>query len=93
MFTLIELPYAYDALEPHLDKETMAIHHGKHHATYVANLNLALENHPELAEWSLEDLIKGLDKLPESIRMAVRNHGGGVYNHDFYWLSLAPNTG
>lgn len=93
MFTLIELPYAYDALEPHLDKETMAIHHGKHHATYVANLNAALENHPEFADWSLEQLISGLDKLPESIRTAVRNHGGGVYNHDFYWLSLAPNTG
>lgn len=92
-FTLPELPYAYDALEPTIDKETMNIHHTKHHNTYVTNLNGALEDHPELQEKSLEDLIKDLDALPEAIRTAVRNNGGGHANHSLFWKTLSPNGG
>lgn len=88
---LPKLPYAYDALEPWIDAATMEIHHAKHHATYVAKLNEALEKHPELGETALEDMLKSLDSVPEDIRLAVRNHGGGHFNHSLFWQSLAPN--
>ncbi len=87
-FTLAPLPYAYEALEPHVDAETMRIHHGKHHAAYVANLNKAVAGRAELAEMSVDDLLRGLDALPEAIRTAVRNHGGGHANHTLFWNSL-----
>jgi len=87
------LPYAPDALEPHIDKQTMEIHHGRHHATYVNNLNAALEGHPELQNKSVEDLIRDLDAVPESIRTAVRNNGGGHANHSLFWQILSPNGG
>ena len=87
------LPYAFDALEPHIDAQTMQIHHGKHHQTYVTNLNNALANHPDLQSKSVEDLIKDLNALPEAIRTAVRNNGGGHANHSLFWTLLAPNAG
>jgi len=87
------LPYAHDALEPHIDKQTMEIHHGKHHAAYVNNLNAALEKHPELQSKSIEDLIKGISSVPEAIRTAVRNNGGGHANHAMFWQIMAPNAG
>jgi Fe-Mn family superoxide dismutase len=87
------LPYATDALEPHIDKMTMEIHHGKHHAAYVNNLNAALEKHPELQSKSVEDLIKGIASVPEDIRTAVRNNGGGHANHSMFWQIMAPNAG
>ena len=90
---LIKLPWGYDALEPHLDKQTMEIHHGKHHQTYVTNLNKALESAPDLAAKSLDELMKELGKIPEAIRTTVRNMGGGVWNHNFYWESMAPGKG
>jgi Fe-Mn family superoxide dismutase len=89
-FTLPDLPYAYDALEPHIDEQTMRIHHDKHHAAYVAKLNAALEGHDDLADKSLEDLLTNLDGLPDSIRGAVRNNGGGHYNHTLFWQVMAP---
>ncbi|RXI99440.1 superoxide dismutase [Anaerobacillus alkaliphilus] len=92
-FTLPELPYAFDALVPHIDEETMKIHHGRHHNTYITNLNNALEGHADLAEKSLEDLLSNLDALPESIRTAVRNNGGGHANHTLFWEILSPNGG
>lgn len=92
-FTLPELPYSFDALAPHIDEETMKIHHGKHHNTYVTNLNKALEPHAELADKSLEDLLKNLDAVPESARTAVRNNGGGHANHSLFWTVLSPNGG
>ena len=93
-FTLPPLPYATDALEPHIDKLTMEIHHGKHHQAYVTNLNKALESAPELAGKPLEELLaNGLAAVPESIRTAVRNNGGGVWNHTFFWDSMAPGAG
>ena len=92
-YELPQLPYAYDALEPHFDKETMNIHHTKHHNTYVTNLNAALENYPELAAKSVEDLVAGLNEVPEAIRTAVRNNGGGHANHSFFWTLLSPNGG
>src|SRR5690606_16070553 len=92
-FELPKLPYAYDALEPHIDKETMNIHHTKHHNTYVTNLNGALEGHDDLQNKSLEELITNLDALPESIRTAVRNNGGGHANHSLFWEVLSPNGG
>lgn len=92
-FTLPELPYAFDALVPHIDEETMKIHHGRHHNTYVTNLNNALEGHADLAEKSLEDLLSNLDALPEGIRTAVRNNGGGHANHTLFWEVLSPNGG
>jgi Fe-Mn family superoxide dismutase len=88
-FTLPPLPYAADALEPHLDAATMTLHHGKHHAAYVANLNKAVANRPDLAKRSLDDLIRGLDGLPEDVLPAVRNHGGGHWNHSLLWTSLS----
>ena len=92
-FTLPELPYAFDALAPHIDEETMKIHHGRHHNTYVTNLNNALEGHADLAGKSLEELISNLDALPESIRTAVRNNGGGHANHTLFWEVMSPNGG
>lgn len=92
-FELPELPYAYDALEPHIDKETMNIHHTKHHNTYVTKLNGALEGHDDLASKSIEELISDLDSVPESIRTAVRNNGGGHANHSLFWTLLSPNGG
>lgn len=90
---LPNLPYAYDALEPHFDKETMNIHHTKHHNTYVTNLNAALEGHEELAGKSVEELVTNLNEVPEAIRTAVRNNGGGHANHSFFWTILSPNGG
>ncbi|MBS4217142.1 superoxide dismutase SodA [Bacillus sp. FJAT-49711] len=92
-FELPQLPYGYDALEPHIDKETMNIHHTKHHNTYVTNLNNALEGQADLASKSVEDLIADLDSVPESIRTAVRNNGGGHANHSLFWKLLSPNGG
>ncbi len=90
---LAPLPYAFDALEPHIDMQTMQIHHGKHHAAYVNNLNAALEKHPELQGKSAEDLIKDLNAVPEGIRTAVRNNGGGHVNHTMFWQLMGPNGG
>ena len=87
------LPYAYDALEPYVDAMTMQIHHGKHHATYVANLNAALEQHQALQAKSVEDLLRDLSSVPESVRTAVRNNGGGTANHNFFWTVMAPKAG
>lgn len=87
------LPYAYDALEPYIDARTLEIHHDKHHATYLANLNKALEGAPDLQDRPVEDLLKDLSLVPESIRVAVRNNGGGFANHNFYWESMAPQAG
>ena len=92
-FQLNPLPYAYDALEPFIDTLTMQIHHDKHHAAYVTNLNAAVDKHPELAGKSLEALLKDLNAIPEDIRTAVRNHGGGTWNHDLFWQVMAPKAG
>ncbi|SER29340.1 superoxide dismutase [Piscibacillus halophilus] len=92
-FELPELPYAYDALEPHIDKETMNIHHTKHHNTYVTKLNAALEGHADLQDKSLEELLGNLDSLPSDIQTAVRNNGGGHANHSLFWTVLSPNGG
>jgi superoxide dismutase, Fe-Mn family len=92
-FQLNPLPYAYDALEPFIDTLTMQIHHDKHHAAYVTNLNAALEKHPEQAGKSLEALLMDLNAVPEDIRTAVRNHGGGTWNHDMFWKVMAPKAG
>lgn len=92
-YTLPDLPYAYDALEPHIDVETMHLHHDKHHNTYVTNLNAAIDKHPELGTKSVEELIADMDSIPEDIRTAVRNNGGGHANHSFFWEIMAPNAG
>jgi Fe-Mn family superoxide dismutase len=92
-FTLPALPYAPEALEPHIDAQTMQIHHGKHHQAYVTNLNAAIEKAPELASWSLEQLCRDIAKVPESVRTAVRNNGGGHWNHALFWTLMAPNAG
>jgi Fe-Mn family superoxide dismutase len=92
-FELPKLAYAYDALEPHIDARTMEIHHTKHHNTYVTNLNGAVEKTPELAGKSLEEMLGNLNAVPESVRMVVRNHGGGTYNHNLFWEFMAPNAG
>jgi superoxide dismutase, Fe-Mn family len=93
-FELPALPYAHDALEPYIDKMTMEIHHGKHHQAYVTNLNKALESAPELAGKSLEELLaNGLAIVPEGIRTAVRNNGGGHWNHTMFWNIMGPNAG
>ncbi|GIN38513.1 superoxide dismutase SodA [Heyndrickxia sp. FSL K6-6286] len=92
-FELPQLPYAYDALEPHIDKETMNIHHTKHHNTYVTNLNAALEGNDELLNKSVEEVIANLDAVPEAKRTAVRNNGGGHANHSLFWKLLSPNGG
>jgi Fe-Mn family superoxide dismutase len=92
-YTLPELSYAYDALEPHIDARTMEIHHTKHHNTYIANLNKALESANIEGPADVRDLIADLSKLPDSIRTAVRNNGGGHANHSFFWATLSPNAG
>ena len=91
--TLPALPYPTDALEPHIDKMTMEIHHGKHHQAYVTNLNAALDKHPELHTKTIEDLLKGINTVPEDIRTAVRNNGGGHANHSMFWQVMGPNAG
>lgn len=93
MHALPDLPYAHDALEPTIDARTMEIHHGKHHQVYVNMLNGALESHDDLARLSIEDLLRFIDSVPESIRGAVRNHGGGHANHSMFWTSMSPNGG
>jgi superoxide dismutase, Fe-Mn family len=89
-FTLPPLPYAFDALEPHIDAQTMQIHHDKHHGAYVTNLNAAIEKAPELGSWSLDDLNTKISHVPEAVRTAVRNNGGGHWNHSMFWLWLDP---
>jgi Fe-Mn family superoxide dismutase len=92
-FELPPLPYAVNALEPHIDAKTMEIHHGKHHATYVAKLNEAIAKEPSLASKSVEELLGGLKTLPDSVRGAVNNHGGGHLNHSIFWNNLSPKGG
>lgn len=92
-FELPKLPYAEDALEPYIDAQTMNIHHTKHHQAYINNLNAAIEKHPELAGKSLEDLLSDLNAVPEDIRTAVRNNGGGTWNHNMFWEIMGPKTG
>ena len=92
-FTLPPLPYDFAALEPHIDAKTMEIHHGKHHQTYVNNLNAAIEKVPELGSKSLDDLMRNVNKAPESVRTAVRNNGGGHWNHSLFWQIMAPKAG
>jgi Fe-Mn family superoxide dismutase len=93
MHQLPALPYAFDALEPHIDARTMEIHHGKHHATYVNKLNEALASHPDLQAKSVEDLLRGFDSVPDAIKGAVRNHGGGHANHSLFWQVMGPDGG
>ena len=90
---LPKLPYDFAALEPHIDAQTMQIHHGKHHQAYVTNLNAALEKHPELGSKSVDDLCRGISSVPEDIRTAVRNNGGGHWNHSQFWKWMAPSAG
>ena len=92
-YTTPELPYAFDALEPHIDAKTMEIHHDKHHAGYVSKLNAALEGHDDLASHSVDDLMRNLASVPEEKRTAVRNNGGGHANHSLFWTILSPNGG
>ena len=92
-FVLDSLPYAFDALEPYIDAKTMEIHHDKHHGTYVAKLNAALEQAPALQGKTLEELLTSLDSAPEAVRGAVRNHGGGHYNHSLFWRTLSASGG
>jgi len=92
-FTLPPLPYSFDALEPHIDAKTMEIHHDKHHGTYVTNLNKALEGHADLQNKSIDDLLKNLDAIPENIRTAVRNNGGGHWNHSLFWPLMKKGSG
>ena len=92
-FELPPLPYAYDALEPHIDEKTMHFHHDNHHATYITNLNNALKDYPDLAAKPIAELLVDLDSIPEAIRMAVRNNGGGHANHSLFWELMAPNAG
>lgn len=87
-YSLPALPYDYDALEPYIDTQTMHLHHDKHHATYVQNLNAAVANYPDLAKLPVEDLVRSLDKVPEPVRQTVRNSGGGHANHSFFWQVL-----
>ena len=92
-YKLPPLPFAYDALEPYIDAETMELHHDKHHQTYVDNLNKAIEPYAQLADLTAEDLLRRLDQVPEEIRTAVRNHGGGHVNHQLFWEILGPKAG
>ena len=92
-FRLPDLPYAYDALEPYIDAQTMQIHHGKHHQAYVTNLNKALENYPDLQDKTALELILDLDDIPADIRTAMRNHGGGHVNHTLFWTVMGPRAG
>jgi len=87
------LPYDYNALEPHIDEQTMRIHHDKHHGAYVTNLNAALEKHPDLQQKSIDELLKGINTVPEDIRTAVRNNGGGHANHTMFWEIMGPGAG
>src|SRR5574342_488457 len=89
---LPELPYDFAALEPYIDTQTMQIHQGKHHQAYVTNLNNALSKHPELGSKSLEELLRGINSIPEDIRATVRNNGGGHHNHSLFWTIMAPTT-
>ena len=89
-FTLPPLPYSHDALEPTIDTQTMQIHHGKHHAAYVSNLNAALQHHPELQSKTIEEILRNLNTVPEAIRTAVRNNGGGHANHTLFWEIMKP---
>ncbi len=93
VFELPALPYAYNALEPYIDEQTMQLHHDKHHAAYVKNLNAALDKHPELNTWTLEDLMTKINQVPEDIRTAVRNNGGGHITHSMFWQIMAPRAG
>src|SRR5438552_4080710 len=90
---LPKLPYAFGDLEPHIDARTMEIHHGKHHAAYVTNLNAALDKHPELHKKSLEDLLAGINSVPDDIKGAVRNNGGGHHNHSLFWTIMKKGGG
>jgi Fe-Mn family superoxide dismutase len=92
-FTLPPLPYPPDALEPHIDAQTMQIHHDKHHGAYVNNLNAALEKAPELQNQSIEELMRGIDRVPEAVRTAVRNNGGGHFNHTMFWAIMGSKAG
>ncbi len=92
-FTLPPLPYAFNALEPHIDARTMEIHHDKHHAAYVNNLNAALKDQPDLQSKSIDDILKNINAVPEGIRTAVRNNGGGHYNHTMFWEIMGPDGG
>ncbi len=92
-YTLPKLPYAYDALEPHIDARTMEIHHTKHHQAYVNNVNAALEGHADLANLSVEDLMSHINSVPENVRTAVRNNGGGHANHSMFWTIMKPGAG
>lgn len=92
-YELPKLPYAYDALEPYIDAKTMELHYTKHHQTYVTKLNEALAKHPEIADTPLEKLLRDIDKVPEDIRKAVQNHGGGHANHSFFWPIMGPSKG
>jgi len=91
--SLPQLPYGFDALEPSIDAQTMQIHHGKHHQAYVNNLNAALEKAPDVQDKPLEELLSNLNAVPEAVRGAVRNNGGGHWNHSFFWQIMAPNAG
>jgi Fe-Mn family superoxide dismutase len=92
-FKLPDLPYAFEALEPHIDARTMEIHHDKHHAAYTNNLNKALEKHPDLQGKSIEDLLRSIDSVPEDSRTAVRNNGGGYANHNLFWQIMSSQGG
>ena len=92
-YTVPALPYAFDALEPYIDAKTMEIHHDKHHGAYVTNVNKALEGHPDLQSKTIDELMKGLKSVPENIRTAVRNHGGGLWNHSLFWPLLMKGGG
>lgn len=92
MFTVPDLPYDFNALEPFIDEATMHLHHDKHHGAYVTNLNDALKDNSDLLEMSIEDLLKNLDKVPENIRTKVRNNGGGHFNHSLFWKIMAPQS-
>jgi len=92
-YELPPLPYDYNALEPHIDEQTMHLHHDKHHQTYITNVNNALASHPELAALSVEELISNMSRVPEDIRPVVQNNGGGHANHSFFWQIMAPNAG
>ncbi|HET7639292.1 MAG TPA: superoxide dismutase, partial [Ktedonobacteraceae bacterium] len=92
-FEVPPLPYGYNALEPYIDEQTMQLHHDKHHAAYVNNLNAALQNNNQFASLSIEDLVRRLNEVPENIRTAVRNNGGGHLNHTMFWQIMKPNGG
>ena len=91
--SLPALPYAFDALEPHIDAQTMQIHHGKHHQAYITNLNAALDKHADLHQKPLEELLRSIETIPDDIRPAVRNHGGGHHNHSLFWTVMGPKAG